>query len=191
MIDFHCHLLPGVDDGSADLAESLEMAAILASSGFRDVCCTPHIIRGAFDNSREKIVTGVNALQQALDNARIAVRLRPAAEYYLDEHLLPSGESPLTLNDAGAILVEAPFQAETAIVTNLLQMVAGRGLVPLVAHPERCRAFAGLFDKPKASGWRIFNLFKTPDTEPAGDSLLATLRDAGCRFQGNIGSFAG
>lgn len=42
MIDWHCHILPGLDDGAADMEQSLAMAAALATAGFRTVYCTPH-----------------------------------------------------------------------------------------------------------------------------------------------------
>lgn len=61
MFDLHCHLLPGIDDGSPDLATSLEMARIAHADGIRTVACTPHIYPGMYDNDapgiRSAIVT--------------------------------------------------------------------------------------------------------------------------------------
>ena len=56
MLDLHYHLLPGIDDGSTDLAMSLEMARMSVADGVTTVACTPHIYPGLYDNTRDGIV---------------------------------------------------------------------------------------------------------------------------------------
>ena len=140
MIDYHCHILPGCDDGAATVAESLEMARLLAAAGFREVCCTPHCIRGSYDNTPEQVRTAVVFLQKELDRAGIAVRLQPGMEYYLDEYFLDLPELQ-TLGDSDLVLVEAPGQANPKAVQAGLEKVLALGLTPLVAHPERSEIF--------------------------------------------------
>ena len=85
MIDLHCHILPGIDDGSRDDATSLEMARIAAADGIRIVACTPHIYPGLYENDANGIRARVAALQGKLDEAGIALKLTFGA----DAHLTP------------------------------------------------------------------------------------------------------
>jgi protein-tyrosine phosphatase len=62
MIDLHCHLLPGIDDGSPEMATSLAMARIAAADGIRTVACTPHIYPGLFENDSAGIAARVQDL---------------------------------------------------------------------------------------------------------------------------------
>ena len=108
-VNIHCHLLPGLDDGPAEETEALEMARILASAGFSDVYCTPHMMRGAYHNPPAKISAAVADLQNAVDKEQIPLRLHAGAEYYLDEFLPSYLEDPLTIGNS-FLLVEASYQ---------------------------------------------------------------------------------
>ena len=74
MIDLHCHLLPGIDDGSPDLETSLAMARIAVADGIGTMACTPHIYPGVYDNTGGGIHEEITKLQKALDMARAAAR---------------------------------------------------------------------------------------------------------------------
>jgi protein-tyrosine phosphatase len=200
MIDYHCHLLPGIDDGAKDLAESLEMARILAAHGFREVCCTPHRIRGSFDTTPAQVRAAVASLQAAVDREGIALRLRPGMEYYLDEYLLAALDAPLLL-PGGLLLVELPTRCSEEHARETLYQVVRRGFTPLIAHPERSPLLQPPVE-PKSLARKIFGpLLKVPlsthrsslSTQPLTQhaSLIAYLKDLGCRFQGNLGSFNG
>lgn len=212
MIDFHCHILPGLDDGPSNLDESMEMARILAGAGFSTVCCTPHSITGFYDNSSARVVDAVALLQSSLDEAAIPLRLVPGTEYYLDEYLQPRLDTSLTLGKGNLILVEMPLQANAAYLAETVFMLVRRGYTPLIAHPERCallhrrverrttaapgfleKAFALLGAAKGEKGAKHRNGPALPGaaTGDCEQGLLTLLRDMGCRFQGNIGSFAG
>ena len=165
-VDIHCHLLPGLDDGPADEAESLKMARILASAGFSEVYCTPHMLRGAYHNPPAKISAAVADLQNALDMAQIPLTLHAGTEYYLDEFLLSYLEDPITIGDS-LLLVEASYQVAPDFLLDSIYQIIRKKLIPILAHPERC----DILDPDK-------------DT-------VATLTTMGCLFQQNIGSFAG
>jgi len=137
MIDYHCHLLPGLDDGPQTLDEALEMARALVAFGFREVHCTPHCIVGHFEVSPVEVRAAVGRLQAEFNAVDILLRLHPGMEYYLDEgferfaaNLLPLGESRL-------VLCEAPSQARPAVVAAMLELIVVQGFIPLLAHPER------------------------------------------------------
>lgn len=141
MIDYHNHLLPGLDDGPSDVSESIAMAASLAQFGYQTVCCTPHFIRGYYDNSPEQVRQATLMLQADLDQAAIPLQLWPGMEYMLDECFADFSGPLRTLGPTRLVLCEAPPQADVGIVYQGLQRIFSRGLVPLVAHPERSPVF--------------------------------------------------
>ena len=69
MIDLHCHLLPGIDDGARDLGVSLEMARLAVADGVKVIACTPHILPGLYENTGPQIRQATQALQQVLDHS--------------------------------------------------------------------------------------------------------------------------
>jgi protein-tyrosine phosphatase len=188
MIDYHCHILPGLDDGAKDVAESLAMARLLADAGFREVCCTPHCIRGSYDTTPAQVRQAVASLQAVLNREGVALRLRAGMEYYLDEYFLGLDEL-LPLGDSRLVLVEAPSQGNMAVIGDGVFRIVRQGLIPLFAHPERCALLAppgteGLFDK-------VWTRFATPSAKITAQNSLNMLKEMGCLFQGNLGSFAG
>jgi protein-tyrosine phosphatase len=185
--DFHCHLLPSIDDGAIDQRDSLEMARALAGFGFTTVYCTPHLIKGGFENPPERVRQATHTLQQILDDAGISLRLVSGTEHYLDEFLPDLIPGALAVGSSRYLLLEVPFRSGAEMVPALMANLSKRGLLPLFAHPERCRAFQA----PLGSGG-VFSFMSRWRKEPdLTGSLITSLKQSGCRFQGNIGSFAG
>ena len=185
--DYHCHLIPSIDDGSSDLRESIQMARILASFGFGTVHCTPHRITGAYHNDPERVSKATRTMQGILDQEGIPLLLVPGTEHYLDEYLVELLPGALTVASSRYLLVEAPFRSEREFVAALAQGVLRHGVTPLFAHPERCSPFAPSKAQEGLAS-RLWGKKKEPEME---GSLVMELRDAGCLFQGNLGSFAG
>ncbi|WP_043957472.1 CpsB/CapC family capsule biosynthesis tyrosine phosphatase, partial [Lysobacter sp. A03] len=75
MLDLHCHILPGIDDGAVDLDMALDMARIAAADGIREIACSPHIYPGMYENDAAGIRAAVAALQAELDLRDIPLRL--------------------------------------------------------------------------------------------------------------------
>jgi protein-tyrosine phosphatase len=197
MNDWHCHLLPGLDDGARSVEEAILMAKMLAAAGFTEVYCTPHCIRGIYDNTPQTVRLGVLALQSVLDGENIPLRLHPGMEYYLDEYFPQALDDPQPLGATSFLLIEAPSQADPALVRENIHQAVRYGFVPLFAHPERT-----LFLDPTPAGegaWtrlgRALRFFSSPPSSSPTvfppDSELGYLREMGCLFQGNLGSFAG
>lgn len=188
--DYHCHLLPALDDGAVDLRESLAMARILSDFGFDTVHCTPHLIRGGYENEPGRVTRAVHIMQRKVDEAGIALRLVASNEHFMDVHLPELLPGALTAGSSGYLLVEVPFQAGPELLRPMVEIISQHGLLPLVAHPERCRAFD---PAPRPHGLRAA-LSHLLGKEPEYDleqSEIVLLRQLGCRFQGNLGSFAG
>jgi protein-tyrosine phosphatase len=201
MIDWHCHILPGLDDGAADMEQALAMAAALAAAGFNTVYCTPHRMRGYYEADNSQIRRSVAELQERLQENGIPLTLQPGCEYRLDEYLLTSLEDPLPLGESRLILVEILPQISEEMARQVLYGVVRSGFTPVIAHPERChllepapRRLEG--SKFLASLKSLVNGGHSASREAAlpdltGSPLLDYLRELGCSFQGNLGSFRG
>jgi protein-tyrosine phosphatase len=139
MIDLHCHILPGVDDGAADLSVSLAMAEAYIAEGVTVVACTPHIFPGLYDNRGPQIRAAVAALQSEFDRRGIALQLVCGADIHVAPGLvdgLRSGEL-LTLADSRYVLLELPHHVAPPRLENIFVDLVTAGYVPILTHPER------------------------------------------------------
>jgi protein-tyrosine phosphatase len=145
MIDCHCHVLPGIDDGAHSVAFSLEMVGAAARAGTGAILCTPHHLNGVYNNPGPKIRAAVHDLQQRLSDAGMALQLYPGAELHLVPEL-PSqvaDGTALTFNDRGkAALVELPKAAIPIGTETILEQLLYNGVTPIIAHPERNQVLA-------------------------------------------------
>jgi len=139
MIDLHCHLLPGIDDGAPDLAVSLEMARAFVADGVSVVACTPHILPGIFHNTGPQIRAAVHDLQLRLDDAGIPLLLVPGADNHVVHDFVAGLRAGhlLTLADTRYVLVEPPHHVAPPRLDELFFSIAAAGYVPVLTHPER------------------------------------------------------
>ena len=189
MIDYHCHILPGIDDGCRDLDESLALARVLVAAGFTEVYCTPHCIHGVYDNTPTGVRAAVEQLQQQLSRQGIPLQLHPGMEYYLDEYFPAKLSDAQPYGETQQLLVEFPMQqTDPTQIKDLIFQLLRKGYTPVIAHPER---YHYLIPKQPPAGMlqRLFGRKQQPDTAPGG--LLSDLQQQGCLLQGNIGSLAG
>jgi protein-tyrosine phosphatase len=139
VIDLHCHILPGVDDGALDLADSVAMGRQADADGVALVCATPHI-RHDHDVRIAELPGRVAELNDALQAAGVSARVLPGAEVAetVVERLDDGELRALSLGRAGRwILLEPrPGPLSDSLMTAVEQLAA-RGLRCLVAHPER------------------------------------------------------
>ena len=139
MIDLHCHILPGIDDGSPDLDTSLQMARQAVDDGIEVMACTPHIYPGLYENSAVGIRDGVVALQAALDDAGISLQLSFGADTHLTPDLvdgLRGGRIP-SLGGTRYFLLEPPHHVAPPHFEEFVFNVLTAGYVPVITHPER------------------------------------------------------
>ena len=147
LIDFHCHLLPGIDDGPTTEDDAVEMAVAMRKAGFTTVHCTPHLIKGTYDADNRAVKASLASLQKRLNDENIDLNLLPGREYYLDEYLPDYLKDPLTLGETRFIMIEIPNHSPEEFVKETCFNVRRGGFIPMIAHPERCDLFA----KPSAS----------------------------------------
>jgi protein-tyrosine phosphatase len=139
VIDLHCHILPGIDDGASDESVSLAMAQALAEQGVTDVACTPHILPGLYHNSGPAIRQAVQQLQALIDHEGIPLRLTTGADVHMTPDFiagLRSGEL-LTIADSRYVLVEPPHHVAPPQLEEFFFNVMVAGYVPILTHPER------------------------------------------------------
>ncbi len=139
MIDLHCHLLPGIDDGSPDEERSIEMARMAVAEGVVALACTPHIMPGVYDNSGPDIRRRVALLQERFDAEGVALQLMVGADVHIAPDMvskLRSGEV-LTLNDTRYVLIETPHHILPPRVEDSIFNLMAAGYVPIFTHPER------------------------------------------------------
>lgn len=135
MIDLHCHILPGLDDGAQTLEESLEMARVAAMDGIHTVVATPHADRWGAEPDQADLESRVAQLQESLDAEGIPVRIVPGLENHLTPELLSGGIVPI--NHSSYVLVELPFEELPPYAESALFELQLQGYLPILAHPER------------------------------------------------------
>ena len=139
MIDLHCHMLPGIDDGAFDLKESLQMARLAVADGIQEVACTPHIYPGLYDNTAADIYAAVDRLRPALQDAGIPLSLTIGADTHMAPDMLErirQGTIP-TLHGTRYFLLEPPHHIAPKGFEEFVFNVLTAGYVPIITHPER------------------------------------------------------
>lgn len=140
MIDIHCHILPGVDDGAGTLTESLEMARVAAKQGIKKIIATPHHNNGMFMNRGDDIIGAVDYLNGKLKQEQIPVEVLAGQEPRLYGDLIADIENGtvLQLNQtSGYVFVELPSSHVPQYTTQLLFDMQIKGYIPIIVHPER------------------------------------------------------
>ena len=139
MIDLHCHILPGIDDGAKTLDVSLDMARIAVQDGIRVTACTPHIYPGLYMNDGPGIAGHAARLQQALREHGIALELVVGADVHLVPGLLDglrSGAVP-TLHGSRYFLLEPSHTTPPPHFEDSVFDLIASGYTPIITHPER------------------------------------------------------
>jgi tyrosine-protein phosphatase YwqE len=167
-VDIHSHLLPGIDDGSKDEQNSLDLLNSLKGYGFGQFITTPHVLTGVYNNTRTGI-TGVEATtKKFLEAQGITHPFKAAAEYLMDDTFLKliKNEPLLTLKD-DYVLVEMSYLNPPMQLYDCIFEMQLAGYKPVLAHPERY----------------MFYHFKQEE--------YTKLKRAGCLFQVNLLSLTG
>ena len=140
-LDFHSHLLPGVDDGVADLAEARRAIAGLRRAGFSGAVVTPHIFKGVYDNSSTGLTASFKNFAAELAAEAEPFALHLAAEYFADDNFLEmiKADDLLSLDVGGErwVLLEFPSHREAPTAAICVAALAARGYRPVIAHVER------------------------------------------------------
>ncbi len=169
LVDVHCHILPGIDDGPADWTESLAMARLAVADGISTVVATPHQLGSYGWNVGEAIRACCRHLQELLHQHGIPLRVLPGADVRIEPDLvgkIGAGEVVTLADHRRHVLLELPHEVYFPL-DRLLRDLHAAGLVGVLSHPERNQ---GILARPQ---------------------VVESLVDAGCLVQVTAGSLAG
>jgi len=140
MLDLHCHILPGVDDGAVDLPDALDMVRDAVETGCRAVFATSHLWESLFDTSPEVNRAEWEHLVSAVEREGMALEIFPGAENFLAHEVTPQefAEKAVPLGDGGKhVLFDFSLRQVPPHVGKTVDALAARGLTAVIAHPER------------------------------------------------------
>ncbi|WP_366922152.1 hypothetical protein MFMK1_002593 [Metallumcola ferriviriculae] len=137
MIDIHCHILPGIDDGAKDIDTAVEMLRIAAADGIKEIITTPHYEDIRYHPTKAEIAAKLELIRPEAE--KLGITLYPGMEVYL------TPETPRDLKEgrlntlAGSkyLLVEFPFQEIPPYADKVIFEIMLQGIIPVIAHPER------------------------------------------------------
>lgn len=139
MIDIHCHILPGVDDGAKTEEDSLAMARAAVAQGIDTIIATPHHRNGTYDNERASIIQNVAILNELLAAKDIPLHVLAGQEVRINGEIIEDinkGEI-LSLNDTIYLFVEFPSGSVPRYAQQMLFDIQVAGYTPVIVHPER------------------------------------------------------
>lgn len=154
MIDLHCHLLPGIDDGPETLEQALDLARLAVTNGITHSIVTPHIHPGRYENDALSIQAGMAEFKQSLLDNNIPLQLGFAGEVRLSAEILMMVEEKQIpfygeLDGYQIFLLEFPHSHVLPGSEQLVQWLLDRKIRPMIAHPERNKDIMRKFDKVK------------------------------------------
>jgi protein-tyrosine phosphatase len=143
VIDLHCHVLPGIDDGPDTLDDSLALCRAAVAAGTRTIVATPHVSWEWPGVTAQVIAQGTARVNDALRAEGIDLEIRPGAEVAMTRAADLSDEELVALRLGGGpyLLLECPYQSASAGFDAIATTLADRGHRVLLAHPERCPGF--------------------------------------------------
>ena len=164
-VDIHSHLLPGIDDGAADITQSLSYIKKLKELGFEKLICTPHIFKDFYPNTADTIMSALDTVKQQLKVEGVDIRIGAAAEHMIDDGFEMSDDLLCLPNRY--ILIEMSYLSETPDIEQVIFDLQVRGYKIVLAHPER------------------YNFYH------ANTQRYQRLKEMGCLFQLNLLSIVG
>ncbi|KRL37854.1 tyrosine-protein phosphatase [Liquorilactobacillus uvarum] len=138
IVDLHCHLLPGIDDGSPDLEHSLSLANDAIEEGITHILATPHHLDGDYVNHRTDVIKAVAEFQAELDVRKMPLTIFPGQEVHINGDLIERYNDLLGIDEAKKyMLIEFPHGSVPAYAKRLFFELRKIGTTPIIVHPER------------------------------------------------------
>jgi protein-tyrosine phosphatase len=142
VIDLHCHLLPGIDDGARDIETSVAMARAAVDGGVEAIVATPHV-SGTYQNDPNSFPAMRDQVQAAIDEAGVPLRVHTGAEIAMTwfESLDDDALKSCALGGGRYVLLEPPLNGPAPFLDRMVVDLGSRGYNALIAHPERIAWF--------------------------------------------------
>lgn len=169
LVDFHNHVLPGIDDGAKTLDDSIMMLRNFEALGIKKVIASPHSMADGYINSNEKILALRDVVREAINKNNINLEFDAAAEYYMDELFMEKLErKDLLTVGKNYVLMELSYLSKPNNTGEVIYKLQTSGYNLILAHPERYPYYY-------EDSFAHYNNFK----------------DRGVYFQINLGSLVG
>ncbi|HLS08318.1 tyrosine-protein phosphatase [Lentibacillus sp.] len=139
MIDIHCHILPGIDDGAQTMTDSLAMAQAAAQQGIHTIVATPHHRNEKYHNLKSDIISYTHDLNERLKEEDIPVTILPGQETRINGDMIDDidNDELASLNHTKYLFVEFPSNHVPRYAKQMLFDIQVAGYVPVIVHPER------------------------------------------------------
>ena len=152
MIDLHCHVLPGIDDGAKTIEDSLSLIRAAIDDGITHMMCTPHIQAGFFDNTKESIGQVFEKVAEQVVLESLNIQLAFAAEVRIcPEIMILAKQKKLPFigswQEKKVLLLELPHSHVPAGTEQLIRWLHKNDIIAMIAHPERNRDILADFNK--------------------------------------------
>ncbi|MCU0229925.1 MAG: hypothetical protein MUC67_00965 [Acidobacteria bacterium] len=150
MIDTHCHLLPGLDDGAPDETVALAMARAALADGVTSIAATPHMREGDYLNERPRVVEAAARFRELLTREGVPLAVELGSEVHLsarlverlsERRILAYGDRLPETDRPAYLLLECPYRTRPIRLDETVFELMLAGFVPVLAHPERIRWF--------------------------------------------------
>lgn len=165
MIDFHSHILPGIDDGSRSIEQTIRMLKEAKEAGFTKIISTSHYIEGYYESDEAERTELLNEVQKNISG----IELYLGNEIYITNNMinLIQNKKASTINNSKYVLFEFPLSAKSMNDKEVVYRLIENGFIPIIAHPER---YSYVQDNPE---------------------YIEELAEMGALFQANYGSIIG
>jgi protein-tyrosine phosphatase len=138
MIDIHCHILPGLDDGARDMEEAVAMCRLAQADGIRTMVATPHCRNGIYRNNEQTILPALAGLEENLKKAGVDLELQAGADIHIHpETVLFLRNNKRLLLGGRYFLLELPAQSIPPYTLDFIFKALLAGFIPIITHPER------------------------------------------------------
>lgn len=154
MIDLHCHILPGIDDGAPDIHESMALIKAAIANGITHMVCTPHIQLGRFDNTLESITAVFEQVVTEVEKHSLPISLSYGSEVRICPEIMVMHEQQQLpfigqWQGSNVLLLELPHSHIPPGTEQLIKWLFNHGITPMIAHPERNRGILANYSNIK------------------------------------------
>ena len=138
IVDLHCHILPGIDDGSQSLEDSIALANEAVKDGVTHILATPHHLDNKYVNHRSDVERLVKNFQAELDSRQIPLKIFPGQEVHINGELVQKYDDLLGVDlKKKYMLLEFPQSNVPAYAEKMIFELLKLGTTPIIVHPER------------------------------------------------------
>ena len=140
MVDLHCHLFPGIDDGSKSMEISLRLAREATENGVTHALLTPHHMNGRYVNHKQDVIRRTREFQKQINDHNIPLTVFPGQEVRINGQLLEALDKDdiLFADTAGKyMMLEFPDDDVPHYTNQMIFDLQQRGIIPVIVHPER------------------------------------------------------